>query len=131
MRVIGYIRVSTDEQASHGVSLAAQEAKVCAYCSLYDLEIVELVNDPGASAKTLDRPGLARVLAALDRGEVDGLVVAILTQSAIILPAAWDEHRDVTQRVFSFVGLIRSRRHLSRGGYDADHGRWEAAQAAA
>jgi DNA invertase Pin-like site-specific DNA recombinase len=78
MRVIGYIRVSTDEQATSGVSLAAQEQKVRAYCSLYDLEIVELVNDPGASAKTLERPGLTRVLAALDRGEVDGLVVAKL-----------------------------------------------------
>src|SRR5438309_2355161 len=78
MRVIGYVRVSTDEQASHGVSLAAQAEKVRAYCALYDLELVELIDDPGASAKTLDRPGLARALAALDRGEVEGLVVAKL-----------------------------------------------------
>ena len=29
------------------------------------------------------------------------------------------------------LGLIRSRRHLSRGGYDADHGRWQATKTAA
>ena len=78
MRVIGYVRVSTEEQASHGVSLAAQTEKVRAYCALYDLELVELIDDPGASAKTLARPGLARALAALDRGDADGLVVAKL-----------------------------------------------------
>jgi DNA invertase Pin-like site-specific DNA recombinase len=78
MRVIGYVRVSTEEQASHGVSLAAQTEKVRAYCSLYDLELVELIDDPGASAKTLARPGLARALAALDRGDAGGLVVAKL-----------------------------------------------------
>jgi site-specific DNA recombinase len=78
MRVVGYVRVSTDEQASDGVSLAAQEAKVRAYCGLYELELVELVRDPGASAKTLDRPGLARALGLLDRGEAAGIVVAKL-----------------------------------------------------
>ena len=90
MRVIGYVRVSTDEQASHGVSLAAQAEKVRAYCSLYDLELVELIDDPGASAKTLERPGLARALAALDRGEAAGLVVAKLdrlTRSVVDMAA--------------------------------------------
>ena len=78
MRVIGYVRVSTEEQATAGVSLAAQAEKVRAYCALYDLDLVELIEDPGASAKSLDRPGLARALATLRRGEVDGIVVAKL-----------------------------------------------------
>ena len=78
IRVIGYTRVSSEEQALHGVSLAAQAEKVRAYCALYDLELVEIIEDAGVSAKSLDRPGLGRVLSALDRGEVAGVVVAKL-----------------------------------------------------
>lgn len=74
-RAVAYVRVSTDKQADQGVSLEAQEAKVRAYASLYDLELVEVVVDAGASAKTLDRPGLARVLSMVKRGEVDAVVV--------------------------------------------------------
>ena len=65
MKAVGYIRVSTDEQASHGVSLEAQRAKVEAYAQLYDLELVEVVADAGLSAKSMDRPGLQQVLAML------------------------------------------------------------------
>lgn len=75
MKVIGYIRVSTEEQAQHGVSLAAQEAKLRAYCDLYSHELIHIVADAGASAKTLARPGLARVLTALEGGHVEGVVI--------------------------------------------------------
>lgn len=78
MRVVGYVRVSTDEQSRDGVSLGAQAEKVRLFSRLHDLELVELVTDPGASAKSLDRPGLARVMAMLDSGEADGVVVAKL-----------------------------------------------------
>lgn len=78
MRVVAYTRVSTETQAERGVSLAAQADKVRAYAALYDLDVVEIIEDAGASAKTLDRPGLRRALAMLDAGEVDGLVVAKL-----------------------------------------------------
>ena len=78
VRVIGYVRVSTDEQATSGVSLAAQAEKVRAYCSLYDLELIELIEDPGASAKSLDRPGLQRALDMLEESNADGIVVAKL-----------------------------------------------------
>lgn len=74
-RAVAYVRVSTDKQADTGISLEAQEAKVRSYAALYDLELVDVVIDAGASAKTLDRPGLSRVLAMLKRGDVDALVV--------------------------------------------------------
>jgi len=74
-RAVAYVRVSTDKQADYGVSLEAQEAKIRAYASVYDLDLVEVVVDGGASAKTLDRPGLTRVLSMLKRGEVDAVVV--------------------------------------------------------
>src|SRR4051795_5927556 len=78
MSVVGYARVSTEEQASEGVSLAAQEAKVRGYCALYEHELVRVVVDGGVSAKTLDRPGMREVLAMLEAGEVQGLVIANL-----------------------------------------------------
>lgn len=78
MRVVGYVRVSTEEQAADGVSLADQAEKVGLYARLHGHELAEVVADRGASAKSLDRPGLARVLAMLDRREVGGVVVAKL-----------------------------------------------------
>lgn len=77
-RAVAYLRVSTDKQADHGVSLDAQRAKVAAYAALYDLEIVAVEVDAGVSAKTLDRPALARALAMLDSGEADALLVVKL-----------------------------------------------------
>lgn len=74
-RAVAYVRVSTDKQADAGVSLEAQEAKVRAYASLYDLDLVDVVVDAGASAKTLDRPGLVRVLDMVKRGQADAVVV--------------------------------------------------------
>jgi site-specific DNA recombinase len=74
-RVLAYVRVSTSMQAEKGVSLEAQHSKVRAYADLYDLDLVDVVVDAAASAKTLDRPGLRQVLAALRAGDADALLV--------------------------------------------------------
>lgn len=78
MKVIGYTRVSTDEQAQGGVSLEAQRAKLEQYAELYDLELVDIVVDAGVSAKNLNRDGLKSALAVLERGHAAGLLVAKL-----------------------------------------------------
>ena len=75
LRVIGYVRASTDDQA---LTLEVQRGRVAAYCVAQGLDLVELIEDAGASGKTLARPGLARVLATLASGGADGLVVAKL-----------------------------------------------------
>jgi DNA invertase Pin-like site-specific DNA recombinase len=77
-RAIGYIRVSTDEQAERGVSLDAQRAKIEAWCLAMDIELVRVEIDAGLSAKTLNRPALQRALGALKRGEADALLVVKL-----------------------------------------------------
>jgi site-specific DNA recombinase len=77
-RTVAYVRVSTDKQADKGVSLDAQRAKIEAYAALYDLDIVEVVVDAGASAKSLDRPGLTRALEMLRKGTADALLVVKL-----------------------------------------------------
>ena len=75
---IGYIRVSTEDQATLGVSLAAQKEKIVTYCGLYDIDLVGVISDAGVSAKTMDRPGLAAALGMLDSGTVGCLVIAKL-----------------------------------------------------
>src|ERR1700722_619348 len=75
MKVIGYIRVSTDDQA---LSLEVQQAKVRSYCGLYDLELVDLIIDDGLSARSMNRPGLQTALKMLRAGFAKGLVIAKL-----------------------------------------------------
>ena len=75
MKVVAYIRVSTQKQADHGVSLEAQEAKLKQYADLYELEIVETYVDAGESAKTLERAGLQQALCDLDTGVAEGMVI--------------------------------------------------------
>jgi len=77
MKVVGYIRVSTEEQANSGLSLDSQRAKLNAYADLYDLELVAIIED-GQSAKTLNREGVRRVLGMLKAGEADGVLIAKL-----------------------------------------------------
>lgn len=78
MQVIGYTRVSTTEQATDGVSLAAQRVKIEAYAVVKDWTVMEVIRDDGASAKSLHRPGLARVLAMVKAGAVQVVVIAKL-----------------------------------------------------
>jgi DNA invertase Pin-like site-specific DNA recombinase len=73
-----YIRVSTQEQATQGVSLEAQEARLRAYCSMVGLSIESLIKEGGVSAtKALrDRPGGADLLSLVGKKKV-GHVVAL------------------------------------------------------
>lgn len=77
-RVIGYVRVSSDQQADSGLGLDDQRAKLAAYCAAKELELVDVVVDAGESAKSLDRPGIQAALQRLARGEADALLVAKL-----------------------------------------------------
>jgi site-specific DNA recombinase len=78
MRAIGYVRVSTDKQADHGVSLEAQQEKVRAMATVHGAELIDVVVDAGESAKSLDRPGMERVLAMVRAGAIDMVIVAKL-----------------------------------------------------
>jgi DNA invertase Pin-like site-specific DNA recombinase len=75
---VAYVRVSTDKQADRGVSLEAQRAKVRAYSDLYALELVDVIEDAGFSAKALERPGLERALGMLRSGQAEALLVVKL-----------------------------------------------------
>jgi site-specific DNA recombinase len=78
MKAIGYVRVSTDKQADHGVSLEAQEQKIRAMAVVQSAELAEVIVDGGASAKSLNRPGMTRLMSLVESGGVDCVIIAKL-----------------------------------------------------
>jgi site-specific DNA recombinase len=79
VKVIGYTRCSTDEQAVEGVSLSTQLGRIEAWCEVADAELVEVIEDGGVSGTRplSDRPGGARVASLLEARypDVDAVVV--------------------------------------------------------
>src|ERR687893_1055027 len=60
-RAILYARVSTDEQARSGFSLAQQLEALREYAAREGYDVLEEVSDPGQSGASLERPGMDRV----------------------------------------------------------------------
>jgi DNA invertase Pin-like site-specific DNA recombinase len=78
-RLVAYARVSTDEQAEHGVSLAAQEARLPTFIEAHGDRCVASFNDAASGAvKPERRPGLASALSLVSSGQADGIVVTKL-----------------------------------------------------
>ena len=90
--VIGYLRISTNEQARTGYGLAAQKARI-------EEEVrrrgwtVRWITDDGFSAKDLNRPGITQALEMLGEGEAEALVVAKLDR--------------VSRSVYDLAGLMK------------------------
>jgi len=74
-RAIGYVRVSSDQQAESGLSLEHQREKVRAAASLHDLALQDVIVDAAESAATLDRPGMRRVIDLVRGKKVDAVIV--------------------------------------------------------
>jgi DNA invertase Pin-like site-specific DNA recombinase len=74
-RVIGYIRVSTEEQHSSGAGLAVQREQIVRECERRGWHLVDVVEDAGYSAKDLKRPGVQAALEVLRLRAADTLVV--------------------------------------------------------
>jgi len=74
---IGYIRVSTEDQAVSGLGLSDQEQKVRGY-ALAKGVAVEIIADEGFSAKSLNRPGAEKIMAMIERRLIAGVIVAKL-----------------------------------------------------
>lgn len=84
LRLFGWARVSSDEQASTGHSMDAQPKRLKAYCELYGYELVEIIEDPASSAfkTSFHRRAAGReMLARIRAGEADGFVVTRLDRA--------------------------------------------------
>ncbi len=97
-KAVCYVRVSTEEQVQGGVSLAAQEERLRAYCQLCGLEVLEVIREEGVSgAKPLaTRPGGERLLKLIAQRKVKHVVAFKLdrlfrdAEDALHQTRAWD-----------------------------------------
>jgi len=75
MKAIGYVRVSTEEQAKEGLSLENQKEKIKAFCFAKDWELLEVYEEKGKSAADLNREGMKRSIEGCQRHLFDVVVV--------------------------------------------------------
>ena len=88
---IGYIRVSTTEQADSGASLEAQRAMLTAEAEQRGWEL-RIAADEGVSASSMRRPAMQDALRQLDAGEADFLMAVRLDR--------------ISRSVVDFAGLV-------------------------
>ncbi len=75
MKTAVYIRVSTEEQAKEGFSIAAQRDKLLAYLRSQGWTLGGIYVDEGFSAKNTSRPELQRLLADMRTGQIEVVLV--------------------------------------------------------
>ena len=80
IRVALYIRVSTDEQALHGLSLESQKEALTAYANSHNMQIVDIYADEGITArKALNkRLQFQRLMSDVKQGKIDLILVTKL-----------------------------------------------------
>lgn len=106
VRVLGYVRVSTDEQHARGGGIGAQRAAIRSECDRRGWDLVTIVGEEaGASSATLERAGLQRALDQLDHGQADVLVVAKLDRLSRSLKQGIDVMERAQRRGWSLVAL--------------------------
>jgi DNA invertase Pin-like site-specific DNA recombinase len=76
---LGYVRVSSEEQADSGLGLEAQRQRITAYCAMKGLRLAEVFADPGISGgKPLaSRPAGSQLLAAALKSKTPVIVAKL------------------------------------------------------
>jgi DNA invertase Pin-like site-specific DNA recombinase len=78
LNVIGYVRVSTEEQGRTGVGLEAQRSLIRAECQRRGWELVRFAEDVASGKTTSGRHGLADAITEIEHGDAEALVAAKL-----------------------------------------------------
>lgn len=95
MKVLGYVRVSTNDQADSGLGLEAQRSALTEECARRGWELAGILEDAGLSGKSLDnRPALQEALSVVEARSRDatGIVVTRLDR--------------LTRSLLDFAGLL-------------------------
>ncbi len=71
LKAVGYVRVSTEDQAREGYSVAAQEEAIRSYCKAKGWTLLRVYRDEGLSAyKDVRRPGYEALMASMSEWDV-------------------------------------------------------------
>ena len=104
--MVGYVRVSTDEQAVSGAGLLAQRAAIATEVERRGWRLEAVYEDAGYSGKSVKaRPGLTAALEQLTAGEADCLMVAKLDRLSRRLVDAAHTLERATAEGWQFVSL--------------------------
>jgi DNA invertase Pin-like site-specific DNA recombinase len=101
--MIGYTRVSTDEQTRSGLGLDAQREAITLEANRRGWTI-EWIDDAGMSGKAIN-PGLRRALDLCEQGQADGIVVAKMDRLARSVRHAADIMHAASQQGWNLVVL--------------------------
>ncbi|WP_142683545.1 recombinase family protein [Chitinophaga polysaccharea] len=93
-----YVRVSTDEQALRGYSLSFQEKKLQEYCSLYKIQVVDIIREDH-SAKTFNRPGWNKLMRSLKERQISFPNFLLFTK--------WDRFSRNASEAFATIALLK------------------------
>jgi DNA invertase Pin-like site-specific DNA recombinase len=103
-RVVGYVRVSTEEQGLSGAGLQAQKQAIRAECERRGWQLVRVEQDV-LSGRSMNRPGLQAALQLCRSEEVAGLMVAKLDRLSRSLVDFATLLADAQSRGFNLVAL--------------------------
>lgn len=97
---LGYIRVSDPKQIE-GVSLDQQRAAIRAFAKRTRIPLVDILEDAGESAKTLDRPDVQELVRRLEAGEASVVIVYDLDRLSRYVP----DYYELVDRVMNPRGI--------------------------
>jgi site-specific DNA recombinase len=72
---IGYVRVSTRNQADNGISLENQKERIKKYCEFYNLELIEILEDHKSGKSLKGRTAALDIIKRIEGKEFDCLVI--------------------------------------------------------
>lgn len=82
--VVGYVRVSTENQAEHGLGLPIQKSQIEKFCKKHpQARLIHIYQDAGLSGSTIEnRPALLQLLEDAKQGRFNKVIVAKLDRIA-------------------------------------------------
>lgn len=107
MGAVGYVRVSTDQQATEGVSVEAQKARIGAWAEARGLALLETFEDAISGKRADNRPGLQRAV-SLACSTRSALVVYSLSRLARSVRDALDVSDRLDKAGADLVSLTES-----------------------
>ena len=133
-RCAAYIRVSTDEQRQHGLSLDAQRYKLKQYAEKNNLKIVEWYEDEGVSGRKLikNRPELQRMINDARKNEFERIIFIRLDRffrsvaeyhecMKLIKPVIWTATEEERYDLSTAGGRVYVNMKLTIAEYEADN----------